>query len=89
MIKGKTETGFEYEIPGKKLKDWSFKKAYSDYMKDRGDIDKYDALVVALLGKEQRDRLHEFATDEEGCVDSDIIDETIVQICEERSAKNS
>lgn len=70
MIKGKTKSGFEYEISENCLKDWRFLTLIKA-MRKHNQIKQVDAFVEYieyLLGDEGVERLSEHLVDENGNV---------------------
>ena len=57
VIKGKTESGFEFEINKDKLDDMEFIDLLAD-LKD-GDTLKFSRIADFMLGKEQKAKLYE------------------------------
>lgn len=93
MLKGKTSTGFEYEIADEALGDWEVTEALVDI-----DDGKYSAAVKVLrllLGKDQMKRLKEHRRDKEtGRISQSAMFEELADILkgsgsEDEKAKNA
>lgn len=87
MIKGKTESGFEYEISKKRLENYELIEALSE-------VDEKPLLlpktVSLLLGKEQASELKEHLRDEEGLVSTEKLSNEIMEIFQsQKETKNS
>lgn len=87
MIKGKTNSGFEYKIPEENLNNY-------ELIEVLGEIEENPLLlsktVHLLLGKEQTDKLKDHLRTKNGTVPTDKISEEIMEIFNNQSvAKNS
>ena len=74
MIKGQTQSGFDYAINEKALGDWRFLKAMADL--DSGDdsraLGAMPIVVSLLMGKDQA-RFEEHITDAEGYQSTEMV----------------
>ena len=87
MIKGKTKTGFEYQIPEEKLDNYELVEALGEMEENPLVISK---IVDMLLGKDQKDRLKEHLRSKTGIVSSEKMGEEIKNIFESvKETKNS
>lgn len=87
MIKGKTKSGFEYEISKARLENYELIEALSE-------VDENPLLlprtVNLLLGKEQAVKLKDHLRDEEGLVSLEKLSNEIMEIFEaQNETKNS
>lgn len=87
MIKGKTESGFEYEISKARLENYELIEALSE-------IDQNPLLlpkaVNLLLGNEQAYKLKEHLRDNEGLVSTERLSKEIEEIFQsQKETKNS
>lgn len=86
MIKGKTKTGFDYEINENRLDNYELLEAISD-------VDKNPLVVITvvqlLLGTKQSERLKDHVRDEEGVVSAVKMNDEITDILSASSTKNS
>ncbi len=64
MIKGVTESGFEYEIDETKLKNMRVLKLFQKMQKDNGTA--FLEAITAVLGEEQEERLYNYLEEKEG-----------------------
>jgi len=86
-VKGKTKSGFEYEIPEENLNNY-------ELVESIGGIEENPLLitktVTLLLGEEQKERLKDHVRTETGIVPTDKISDEIMEIFEnQQEAKNS
>ena len=65
MVKGKTSTGFEFEIDEQKLDDMEFMDALAEV--DENPL-KFSKVMKMMLGEEQRQRLYDHLRNEDGRV---------------------
>ena len=79
MIKGKTSTGFEFEIDPRAAKDVRFVKRLAAAQKDGTQ---WPDVVESALGAEQFDKLCEHITDEDGFQPIDRLIEEFESITE-------
>lgn len=77
MIKGKTTSGFEYQIDERVEKDWKFLKLVREVDKDSLAV--FD-LTERLLGEKQTDALVNMYTDEDGFSDTEKIFADVTEI---------
>lgn len=82
MIKGKTSTGFEFEVNEKIVTDWRFMKIMAATLskEDGRRIDGYTSLVNLMLGAEGEERLCAHCTDDDGMIPMERISDEIVDI---------
>lgn len=87
MIKGKTSSGFEYQIPKENLNNYELVEVIGEVEENPLLISK---TVNLLLGKEQTEKLKEHLRTENGIVPTDKISEEIMEIFEnQKETKNS
>ncbi len=87
MIKGKTESGFQYEIDRRILKDYRFMKAIAESQENEFAVTK---IVTFLLGAEQEEKLFQHVQDKDGYVDIDLINKEVIDIFNQsKEIKNS
>lgn len=79
MIRGKTSTGFEFEIDEMKLDDMEFLDALSEV--DENPL-KFSKIIKMMLGEEQRSRLYDHLRTEDGRVPVDAANAAIIEIME-------
>ena len=65
MLKGKTSTGFQFQIAEGALDNYELVEALADIETDPLSVTK---VVTLLLGKEQKEKLKEHVRNEEGVV---------------------
>lgn len=82
MVKGKTSTGFEYEINERITTDWRFIKAIagSSSKDDAKKLAAYADLATLLLGEDGEERLSRHCMEEDGIIPSDRISSEIAEI---------
>ena len=86
-IKGKTDTGFEYEIAEENLDNYELLEILGEMEENPLVISK---VINLLLGKEQKEKLKEHVRTESGIVSSGKMGEEIKAIFESvNKAKNS
>lgn len=85
MIKGKTSTGFEYEVNEKILNDWRFTKAIaaSAAKDDARKVAGYTGLVTLLLGEDGEEALCTHCTQEDGTIPTEKISNEVLEILTE------
>lgn len=66
MVKGKTKSGFAFEVDDEVRDDYDLLKAFSKLQK--GEAEQLDEAVELLLGPEQRDKLREHCRGKSGRV---------------------
>lgn len=94
MIKGQTQSGFDYAINEKALGDWRFLKAMADL--DSGDdsrvLGALPVILSLIMGKDEQ-RFLEHITDEDGYQPTEKIMDELKQIFdavrESKEGKNS
>lgn len=87
MIKGKTSTGFSYEIPEENLNNYELVEVLGEMEENPLLISK---TVNLLLGKEQANELKEHLRTESGIVPTDKMSTEIMEIFEkQKEVKNS
>ncbi len=88
MIRGKTSTGFEFEIDEIKLDDMEFLDALSEV--DENPL-KFSKVMKIMLGEEQRERLYDHLRTDDGRVPIDAANAAIIEIMEysQGETKNS
>ena len=88
MIRGKTSTGFEFEIDEIKLDDMEFLDALAEV--DENPL-KFSKVMKIMLGEEQRERLYDHLRTDDGRVPIDAANATIIEIMEysQGETKNS
>ena len=87
MIKGKTTSGFEYEITIARLENYELIEVLSEVDENPLLLPK---TVNLLLGKEQTNKLKDHLRDEEGFVSSEKISNAIMEIFQnQKETKNS
>lgn len=80
MKKGKTESGFKYEIDEKVLDDMELIDAMAASQGE--DPTQISVVVIKIFGKEQRDRLYDHLRTEDGRVPVTDVANTITEIIE-------
>lgn len=87
MIKGKTTSGFEYEVTRARLENYELIEVLSEVDQNPLLLPK---TVNLLLGKEQTEKLKDHLRDEEGLVSADKISNEIMEIFKNQTeTKNS
>lgn len=87
MIKGKTESGFEYGITKARLENYELIEALSEVDENPLVLPK---TVNLLLGKEQANKLKDHLRDSEGLVSTEKLSNEIMEIFQNQSeTKNS
>ena len=87
MIKGKTKSGFEYEISKKRLENYELIEALTEV--DENPL-LLPATVNLLLGKEQASKLKEHLRDDEGLISTEKLTNEIMDIFQsQKEIKNS
>ena len=88
MIKGKTQTGFEYELNEKVLNNYELVENIAEIEENPLAI---TTIVKQLLGKDGTERLKEHIRDENGIVTTDKMMKEIVDIFQNsgKETKNS
>jgi len=83
-LKGKTQSGFAYEIDEKRLNNYELLEVIGELEENPMVISK---MVVMLLGKEQTVKLKDHLRDEEGFVLMDKMNEEITEIFQSQAVK--
>lgn len=86
MLKGKTETGFSYEVSDESLNDYELVEILAEVDTNPLLLPK---LVDKLLGKEQKKKLLDHLRTEDGKVPIDAISAEIMDIFQNGKIKNS
>lgn len=77
MLKGKTSTGFQFQIAEGALDNYELVEALADIETDPLSVTK---VVTLLLGKEQKEKLKEHVRNEEGVVTTTALMKEIEEI---------
>lgn len=82
MIKGKTSTGFAYEVNEKITTDWRFTKAIasSAAKDDSAKIAGYINMITLLLGDDGEEKLCQHCMEEDGTIPTERISEEVLEI---------
>ena len=80
MVKGKTKTGFKYEVDGELLKDAEFMELFSKLY--TGEAMFLFKMITKLLGDQQKEKLYEHCRDESGHVPLDSLTQELLDIFE-------
>lgn len=83
-IKGKTQSGFAYEIEEARLNNYELLETIGELEDNPMVISK---MVVMLLGKEQTNKLKDHLRDEEGLVPVEKMTEEITEIFQSQAVK--
>lgn len=83
-IKGKTQSGFAYEIEEARLNNYELLEAIGELEDNPMVISK---MVIMLLGKEQTNQLKDHLRDEEGLVPVEKMTEEITEIFQSQAVK--
>lgn len=83
LIKGKTKSGFAYEISDARLKNYELVELLAEADENPLLLPK---LVKVMLGDELADKLKDHIRDDEGLVDLDKINQEIAEIFESQKA---
>ena len=88
MRKGKTESGFKFELDEENLNDMEFIEMMANA--EQNPL-AYPRMLERMLGEEQKKRLYDHVRTKEGRVPPDLIDKEVEQIFElaGKDAKNS
>ena len=86
MLKGKTQSGFEFEVPDESLNNYDMIEVLADVDANALLLPK---LVKMLLGEEQAKRLTDHVRTDKGNVPLDAISVEIMEIFKSGQAKNS
>ncbi|NLY46800.1 MAG: hypothetical protein GX053_12565 [Tissierella sp.] len=77
MIKGKTKSGFEFEVPKKMLDNYELVENLSELESNPLLLTK---IVVQILGKKQSEDLKDFLRDEDGIVPVTKMEKEVTEI---------
>ena len=80
ILKGKTESGFEYEIPKKRLKNYYLLRAASKV--DKGDFEAAEKMLNLLFGKEHTEEFLNHLEEGDDYLDSEVLFADIKSIFE-------
>lgn len=86
MLKGKTESGFEFEVSDAAMNNYELVEVLAEV--DTNPL-LLPSLIVKLLGKEQKNKLLEHLRTKEGNVPIDAMSAEIMEIFQSGKAKNS
>lgn len=86
MLKGKTESGFEYEVSDAAMNNYELVEVLAEMDTNPLLLPK---LVKMLLGKEQKNKLLEHLRTEDGNVPIDALSAEITEIFRSGKSKNS
>lgn len=81
MMKGKTSTGFEYEVDEDVFDDMELIDALADVTSGRDSL-QISAAVLKIFGTEQRKKLYDHLRNEHGRVPTEKIMDAITEIVE-------
>ena len=87
MTKGKTETGFEFELSDEAVDNYELLEILTDI--DKGQGKKIVDAIDMLLGEEQRNRLKEHVREKNGRVSTKAMWKEFVSILGEANGKKS
>lgn len=80
ILKGKTESGFEYKIPKKRLKNYYLLRAASKM--EKGDFEASEKMLNLLFGKEQAEEFLNHLEEGDDYIDSEVLFADIKSIFE-------
>lgn len=80
ILKGKTESGFEYKIPKKRLKNFYLMREASKM--EKGDFEAAEKMLNLLFGKEQAEKFLSHLEEGEDFLDSEVLFADIKSIFE-------
>ncbi len=83
ILKGTTESGFEYKIPKKRLRNYYLLKSATKIEKQ--DFEETENFLNLLFGKEQAVLFLKHLEDEDGLVDSEVLFSDIRSISSENN----
>ena len=87
MIKGKTSSGFEYQLSKARLENYELIESLNEVEENPLALPK---TVNLLLGKEQSDKMKEHLRDEEGLISTEKLSSEIMEIFQnQKETKNS
>lgn len=84
MLKGKTKSGFQYEISDARLNNYELMEAISESVKEPYHMPR---VVTLLFGEEQKAKFLDTLRDEEGFVDIKKVEEEVTLIFERGQLK--
>ena len=87
MIKGRTESGFEYELDDSVMDDYELLELLTDI--NKGDARRIVDVAGKLLGLEQKDRLKEHIRGKEGRVSTKAMWQELLEVLQGANGKNS
>lgn len=92
-VTGTTQTGFEFSVPEKVIKDWRFVNLIAA-VENKDELRVIGAIteVVPVVFGEKKDELFAHCTDEDGIIDSERVTaefKDIINAIKEHKAKNS
>lgn len=85
LIKGKTSTGFEFEVSKKRLNNYELVECLGKLEAEPLLLPK---IVVMILGEAQTEQLKNHVRDSDGIVDTDIMSKEIEDILKSKELKN-
>lgn len=77
MIKGKTKSGFEYELSKARIENYELIESLNEVEENPLTLPK---TVNLLLGKDQSDKLKEHLRDDEGLISTEKLSNEIMEI---------
>lgn len=86
MTRGRTKSGFEYEIDERRIKSWSLVKKITEIQNTNNDLEVFGAaigLIDDLLGQEQEERLIQHVVNICGYDDMEVITAEFFEIIAE------
>lgn len=87
MIKGKTKSGFEYELSKARIENYELIESLNEVEENPLALPK---TVNLLLGKDQSDKLKEHLRDKEGLISTEKLSNEIMEIFQnQEEVKNS
>lgn len=87
MIKGKTKSGFNYELSPARLENYELIESLNEVETNPLALPK---IVNLLLGKEQSEKLKDHLRDEEGLISTEKLSNEIMEIFQnQKETKNS
>lgn len=86
-MKGKTESGFAYELPDDAMDNYELLEALTDI--EKGDARKIVDAVGLLLGEEQKKALKEHLREKDGRVSTRAMWQEVTDILKGANGKNS
>ena len=88
MLKGTTESGFEYEISDETLDDYELMEELAEI--DNGNMGKLPGVIEDILGMKQKEKLKEHIKEEYGRVSISNMIKELTQILQgNKEGKNS